>query len=85
MSTILQCQQQDCEPSSWQVYESNPWLMVQANGGTLTIYTDQAGLALGVYSGMITVTATGVHPLSIPIELQVVEHIFDTYLSVKSK
>lgn len=74
---------QPCGSFDWQVEADVPWLQTQANGNTLKVAVDQSGLNNGQYLGTLTISAKGlssVPPVSVPVQLFVVDQLFPIYL-----
>jgi hypothetical protein len=74
---------QDCSAFDWQVSGDEPWLQVQAKGGTVTVGVNPSGLSKGSYLGTVTVSAVGlpqVPPVSAQVHLIVADEVFQTHL-----
>ncbi len=74
---------QPCGSFDWQVTADVPWLQTQAIGNTLTVGVDQSGLNTGGYLGTLTLSAknaSSVQPISVPVQLFVVDQLFPVYL-----
>jgi len=69
-----------CSAGAWQVNSSSPWLQAQAAGDTVTVSVIATGLANGIYTGALTITASGSAPVSVPVTLLVVDEVFPIYL-----
>jgi FG-GAP-like repeat len=73
-------------PVMWSAAADQPWLKLHSQTGTtpgeIVITADPHGLALGTHHGTITITADGAanSPLSIPVELHVVDHLHTVFL-----
>jgi uncharacterized protein YkwD len=78
----------DCASSGWQAGADAPWLQTQAVGNTLRVSVDQSGLDNGLYLGNVTISAVGsssLQPVSVPVQLIVVDEIFSLYLPLIQK
>jgi uncharacterized protein YkwD len=74
---------QPCGSFDWQVGADVPWLQTQAIGNTLKVAVDQSGLNTGGYLGTLTLSAksaSSVQPISVPVQLFVVDQLFPLYL-----
>jgi len=72
-----------CLSFSWQATDDQPWLDLQVSGDTVWVRANPTGLAPGVYSGTVTVSAVNrpeVSPVAVPVRLTVAEEIFPVYL-----
>ena len=79
---------QDCSSFSWQVSQDVPWLQTQAAGNSVRVSVNQSGLNNGLYTGSVTISAvniSGVSPVSIPVQLLVVDEVFPFYLPLVSR
>jgi uncharacterized protein YkwD len=74
---------QGCSSFSWQVSDDASWLQTQTNGNAIRVNANQAGLGHGLYTASVTISAvgaTGIAPVSIPVQLIVVDELFPAYL-----
>lgn len=65
-----------CGTFAWQVGSNRPWLQAQAQGNTIRVSVNQAGMAKGMYQGTVTVSGVGnpgVAPVSLPVTLLVAD------------
>jgi len=74
---------QDCSSFNWQVGDDASWLQTQAIGSTVRVGVNQSGLNNGLYLGTVTISSIGtsaVQPVSVPVQLLVVDQLFSVYL-----
>jgi hypothetical protein len=74
---------QDCATVDWQADVDASWLQVQADESTIKVNVDQSGLGSGLYSGTITISTVGnstIQPVSVPVQLIVVDKMLPVYL-----
>jgi len=79
---------QACLTFNWQVSDDAAWLQTQVISNTVRVSVDQSGLNNGAYSGTLEISATGISgisPVSIPVQLLVVDDLFPHYLPVIRK
>jgi len=79
---------QACLTFNWQVSYDAAWLQTQVISNTVRVSVDQSGLNNGAYSGTLEISATGISgisPVSIPVQLLVVDDLFPHYLPVIRK
>lgn len=72
-----------CAAFTWDIGHDAPWLSVVKTENGARIGVNPSGLSNGIYSGTITVQATGsadVAPVAIPVRLIVVDRLFPVYL-----
>jgi hypothetical protein len=59
-------------PSSFQTsINDTPWLSVESSTSTVQVSINSSGLALGLYSGALSITPAAASPIRIPVTLQV--------------
>jgi uncharacterized protein YkwD len=74
---------QDCASFDWKAGDDASWLQTQKVGSTLRVAVDQSGLGNGLYSGTVTISAldtSALLPVSVPVQLIVVDNLFPLYL-----
>ncbi len=74
---------QDCASFDWQAGDDASWLQTQKVGSMLRVFVDQSGLGFGRYAGTVTISAMGtsaLQPVSVPVQLIVVDDLFPLYL-----
>jgi hypothetical protein len=80
--------QELCGDVAWQVSDDVPWLGTMVEGQTVKVQINQAGLGNGTYMGTVTVTAVGLsdgEPVSVPVQLIVVESVYYAHLPFVEK
>lgn len=74
-----------CGVGGWQVTENVPWLVAIANGEEVQVRADPTGLAVGVHTGALTLSATGAAdapPQTIPVTLCVLDTLHRAHIPV---
>lgn len=77
----LRVLQLGCQPLTWGVTDDRAWISTAVQGDQVAVSVNQAGLAVGSYSGTVTITpAGGGQPLLVPVKLVVAQDITQQYL-----
>ena len=79
---------EECGDVTWQVSDDVPWLETTVDGQSILAQINQAGLSNGIYTGTVMITAvdpSNIEPLSVPIQLLIVDHIYNIYLPLTEK
>jgi len=71
-----------CQAIPWQVTDDRSWISTSGQGDQVAISINQAGLAIGTYSGTVTVTPTNGQgkPVQVTVNLVVAQDISHQYL-----
>jgi uncharacterized protein YkwD len=78
----LRVLQLGCQPLTWGVTDDRAWISTAVQGDLVAVSVNQAGLAVGSYSGTVTITpAGGGQPLLVPVKLVVAQELSQEYLS----
>jgi uncharacterized protein YkwD len=77
-----------CAAFTWEISHNAPWLNAEKTGSGARISVNPAGLSNGIYSGNVTVRATGgasTASVSVPVRLIVVDRLFPVYLPLTAR
>jgi len=77
-----------CAAFTWEISHNAPWLNVEKAGNSARIGVNPAGLSNGIYTGNVTVQATGgasAASVSVPVRLIVVDRLFPVYLPLTAR
>jgi uncharacterized protein YkwD len=69
-----------CQVLSWQATDDRTWITTAVQGDQVAISVNQAGLAVGSYSGTVTITPTSGSPVQVPANLVVAQDLSHQYL-----
>jgi hypothetical protein len=77
-----------CAAFTWEISHDAPWLNAEKTGSGARIGVNPAGLSNGIYTGNVTVQATGgasAASVSVPVRLIVVDRLFPVYLPLTAR
>lgn len=75
-------QQLGCQSVAWQASTDVEWLTFQMDGDAVSVTVNPAGLAVGDYTGTLMISASGIEPLTVTVDLAVVDQPYATHLPI---
>jgi hypothetical protein len=81
---VIQVSALGCGQTEWAAGSNVDWLTLSSGDDTIEVSVDIDGLAIGSYAGEITIEATGITAVTVPVNLLIVEEIQSLFLPVIS-
>jgi uncharacterized protein YkwD len=81
---VIQVSALGCGQTEWAAGSDVDWLTLSSGDDTIEVSVNIDGLAIGSYAGEITIEATGVTAVTVPVNLLIVEEIQSLFLPLIS-
>lgn len=71
---------QGCGNADWQAGADAPWLQLERSRDVLRVSANPSGLSAGAHLGMVTISAAGALPVTVPVQLTVFDVVHSVYV-----